>query len=264
MEFKRTLITPSLAKQILEKNIKNRRIKQPTIDRYVKDMIIGKWKEDTAEVIKISKSGVVLDGQHRLTALIKANINLFFHIAYDIDDSVYTVLDSGSLRSSSDSFKIEGIKLSNIVPSIINTHDQLIKNKIHLKRKDLCTDSLLEIYYQRQRFWDDTSNKSINWYQNFSKILSPSIIGGVYARIYDINEDKAFKFMNELCTGSEITNNTILLLRQKLISDKLSQRRLSTENKLALIIKTWLFYKDNKEPKILKFDSNIEETPIIK
>jgi uncharacterized protein with ParB-like and HNH nuclease domain len=149
MEFKRTLIMPSLAKEILEKNIKNRRIKQPTIDRYVKDMTIGKWKEDTGEVIKISKSGVVLDGQHRLTALIKANVSLFFHIAYDIEDSVYTVLDSGSLRNSSDSFKIEGVKNSNIIPSIITTHDQLSKNRLHLKRKDLCTDSLLEIYYQR-------------------------------------------------------------------------------------------------------------------
>lgn len=264
MEFKRTLITPSLAKQILEKNIKNRRIKQPTIDRYVKDMTIGKWKEDTGEVIKISKNGVVLDGQHRLTALIKANVNLFFHIAYDIEDSVYTVLDSGSLRNSSDSFKIEGIKNNNIIPSIITTHDQLSKNKLHLKRKDLCTDSLLEIYYQRQRFWDATSNKAIRWYHDFSKILSPTIIGGIYSRIYDINEDKAETFMNELCTGSGISNNTILLLRQKLISDKLSQRKLSVENKNALIIKTWIFYKDNKEPKLLKFDPNIEETPIIK
>jgi len=35
------------------------------------------------------------------------------------------------------------------------------------------------------------------------------------------------------------------------------------ENKIALIIKTWLFYKENKEPKLLKFDSNVEETPFI-
>lgn len=227
-------------------------------------MTINKWKQDTGEVIKISKSGVVLDGQHRLTALIKANVSLFFHIAYDIDDSVYTVLDSGSLRSSADSFKIECIKNSNIIPSIISIHDQLSKNRLYLKKKDLCTDSLLEIYYLRQRFWDDTANKTINWYNNFSKILSPSTIGGIYSRIYDIDQDKAVLFMNQLCTGSEITNNTIVLLRQKLISDRLSQKKLSLDNKIALIIKTWIFYRDNKEPKLLKFDSNVEESPIIK
>jgi hypothetical protein len=263
MEFKRTLVTPSLAKELLEKNIKNRRLKQPTLDRYVKDMTNGKWKEDTGEVLKISKSGVILDGQHRLHALIKANLSLFFHIAYDVDDSVYTVLDSGSLRSSADSFKIEGIKNSNVLPSILSTYQQLKKGRLNIKIKDYATDELLEMYYQRERFWSDTAYKSINWYMNFSKILSPSVIGGVYSRIYDISPEKAQTFINELCTGSMITNNTIVLLRQKLISDKLSQRKLTNEVKMALIIKTWLFYKENKEPKLLKFDSTIEETPII-
>jgi hypothetical protein len=76
------------------------------VNRYAQDILAGRWKEDTGEVIKVSKSGIVLDGQHRLYAIVKANTPIFLHIAYGIDDSVSDVLDTGSVRSASDVFKL--------------------------------------------------------------------------------------------------------------------------------------------------------------
>jgi hypothetical protein len=106
LEFKKELITPSRAKELLEANINNRRVKDEVVNRYAQDILAGRWKEDTGEVIKISKSGIVLDGQHRLYAIIKANTPIFLHIVYGIDDSVSDVLDTGSVRSASDVFKL--------------------------------------------------------------------------------------------------------------------------------------------------------------
>jgi hypothetical protein len=63
-------------------------------------MINNKWKQDTGECIKISKTGRILDGQHRLKAVILSNCSIYFYVATNIDDSVFDVLDTGKARNS--------------------------------------------------------------------------------------------------------------------------------------------------------------------
>ena len=53
LEFKKELITPSRAKELLEANINNRRVKIEVVNRYAQDILAGRWKYDTGEVIKI-------------------------------------------------------------------------------------------------------------------------------------------------------------------------------------------------------------------
>ena len=74
------LITPQIAEEMLKKNPMNRRVKDFVISEYSRVMKAGLWKENTGEAIKFASDGTLLDGQHRLTALIKANVSLYFLI----------------------------------------------------------------------------------------------------------------------------------------------------------------------------------------
>jgi len=65
MNITKKLITPSIAKDLLESNTKNRTINELVVSRYVSDILKGNWKEDTGEAIKISKMNVILDGPSR-------------------------------------------------------------------------------------------------------------------------------------------------------------------------------------------------------
>lgn len=268
MEFRKQLVTPSLAAQMLEANVKNRRIKMPVLLRYTQEMTAGRWKEDTGETIKISKTGLVLDGQHRLMAVVKANKPINFHIVYDLEDSVFDVLDTGSIRNASDVFLIEKIKNDNILPSIITTYEILKKSVVKMingqsvsKQYRPTNHELKQMYYLRESFWQTVANQSQIWYHSFAKILPPSTIGGFYAFFYDINEKDAFDFMHQLCTGKDIKNNSIALLRTKLMQDKIDQKKIPASIKQAYIIKTWNYYRQNQEFKILKFDTIKEEFP---
>lgn len=268
MEIKKQLITPNIAKQLLESNIRNRHIKNDLLLRYVSDMIEGRWKEDTGETIKIAKTGVVLDGQHRLWAVVKSNKNIYFHIITNMEDSVYDVLDSGAKRTSSDVFHIEGIKNSNTLSGIISSYyilkKQISKNVInrgvHYNEKPT-SNQLLKYYYERESFWKSVSNQTASWYHCFAKILPPSAIGAFYAFFYDINDVDAFQFMNQLCTGQDITNNTINLLRNRLIQDKVDLKKINASLKQALILKTWNYYRKNEVAKQLKYNKVDEEFP---
>jgi hypothetical protein len=68
--------------------------------------------------------------------------------------------------------------------------------------------------------------------------------------------------MNQLATGNDVTNISISLLRTKLMNDKVSMKKMPQELRLALIIKSWNFYRKNERPKILKWDSTNEKFPI--
>jgi hypothetical protein len=265
MKTQKLLITPDLASQMLQNNIKNRNVKQPVVDRYAKDIIEGRWKEDTAEMIKISKTGIVLDGQHRLHAIIKANKGINLHLATDLEDSIFDVLDTGSVRSAGDVFTISQIKCGFKIAAIISAYEVLKIGSLHgtsVQKQNKKTNSeLLAIYLENPNFWDEVSKKSTSWYDHFGMILSTSTIGSFYAYMYENRPDLAADFFDQLTGKKNITNATIFVLRNKLFKDKLSTYKLTSQYKNALIIKTWNAFVTNREIKILKFDAEVEKTP---
>lgn len=265
MKVEKILITPNVAKGLLEKNTHNRPIRPATVLRYKNDMIEGRWKEDTAECIKISNTGVVLDGQHRLMALIAANVNVYFHIAKNLNDDVFDVLDTGSVRSATDVFKIDSIKNGGALPSIISNYCSL-KSGRHSAQgthaNDRMTNSeLRDFYYEREKFWQAVANKSQSWYLSYAKIMSKSMIGGLYALFYDISPKDAEAFFEEVCTGGGVTNLTIKTLRDKLMADKVGTKKLPQSIKNAIVIKAWNAYRKSTVLRILKFDSDTESFP---
>ena len=264
MKVTKVLVTPSVAKELLERNVKNRTIDERRVSNYAKEMQEGKWKEDTAEFIKISKSNVILDGQHRLLAVIKSNRNTYLHIAEGLSDEVFDVLDTGKVRNAVDCFKIEGIKNETTLPSIIKKY-KLLKNskvKIDFGGNEYTNSKMIEDYKERQAFWQSVAKKTKVWYNDMGKVLSPATIGGCYAVFHDCSSKSADDFMNELCSGANISNRTITALRKRLITAKTNrQNKMPEDLKHALIIKTWNVYRSGKEFKHLKWDAEIEDFP---
>jgi hypothetical protein len=69
-------MAPARAQVILEHcNERNRVCESRRIDMYAQEMTAGRWMF-TGEAIKISREGMMLDGQHRLWALLEANRTL--------------------------------------------------------------------------------------------------------------------------------------------------------------------------------------------
>jgi len=264
MEFKKILTTPTLAKQYLEANTRNRTPKTPVILRYANDILNDRWKEDTGETIKVSKNGNILDGQHRLMAIVKANKAIWLDFAFGLEESVFDVIDTGSKRNACDIFKIEGIKNSTKIPSMISfAHALKTRPTISQLNEKLTNAELLLKYEERPEYWQSISNNAHTNYLAFSKILNTSTIGGFLSMFYDINESFGLSFIVQLCTGQGITNNTIAVLRQKLIQDKLSVKRFNSNVRNAMIIKAWNAFVDGKVLKSIKFDFSKEKFPEI-
>lgn len=91
-------VTPEIAKRWLEQNRGNRSINQKQVDTIAKDILAGDF-DTTHQGIAIATDGTLLDGQHRLLAIVKANKTVKLMVTFNAVKSRH--IDSGMKRSES-------------------------------------------------------------------------------------------------------------------------------------------------------------------
>lgn len=110
---KEMVITPAMAADWLKKVAPNRRLSENAINRYAKDMREGRWDANGSTIV-MGRSGKILDGQHRLNAIIKAEIPISMIVVSGVADESFRSIDTGRARSVSDVLRAMGIA-SNVV-----------------------------------------------------------------------------------------------------------------------------------------------------
>lgn len=115
-------IGTSLAEEWLGKNIGNRNLKPLKIETYVRDILDGNWMI-TGESIKFDWNGRLIDGQNRLTAIIRAGRPVTAVVVRGLDPAVQKVLDTGAKRSAGDSLRMGGHKQS---PNVLAASIRLV------------------------------------------------------------------------------------------------------------------------------------------
>lgn len=78
----KTFVTPAMAKKYLENNSLNRQIFRGTVDSLIREMKAGQFKM-THQGILIGKDDVLIDGQHRLSAIAKSGIGQWMFVTKD-------------------------------------------------------------------------------------------------------------------------------------------------------------------------------------
>ena len=252
-------INKSKAEDLLKINTSNRKPKDKVVKRYCDDMLKGNWRSNTGELIKVSKTNNLLDGQHRLLAIVKADVEVEMCIAYDLEDDIFDVLDTGSVRNSNDVFSIAKTSYTTSIPSIIQMAETFLQGGRHNREhKRMTNRELLEKFKENEDYYIEVAQNTHILYNKFAKVLSPALIGGLIIYFNSKSSADCELFFNELCTGQNVTNNTIYLLRNKLIEDKTSVKKMGREYINALIIKCWNTYRLRQELKVLKYSRDIE------
>lgn len=100
-------VSPETAQRWLDRNDNNRRIRPATVAQYARDMANGRW-QITGESVKFNEDGVLLDGQHRLAAIVKAGVTVQLVVMRGIPDAAQRVMDTGRARTASDALTMKG------------------------------------------------------------------------------------------------------------------------------------------------------------
>ena len=81
------IINPAEAKAYLKNNAMHRKIKQKRVDLYINEMVDGRWKLNGKALI-FDSNGRLLNGQHRLSAVVQSDVPLTTVVIRGVDPSV--------------------------------------------------------------------------------------------------------------------------------------------------------------------------------
>lgn len=94
-------ITPAKAAQWLTAHINrdNRALRKTTVDYLASEIERGKW-QITHQGIAFSDTGRLLDGQHRLAAIVQANKSVEMMVSTEMEEDTFQVIDCGLKRAN--------------------------------------------------------------------------------------------------------------------------------------------------------------------
>lgn len=101
-------IDPEMDTKFLKKSSVNRPLRTRIVECYAEDMVAGLWDE-TGEAIKFSRTGNLLDGQHRLKAIIESNTTLEMLVITGLPDQAQNSMDQGAARTANQALGMNGV-----------------------------------------------------------------------------------------------------------------------------------------------------------
>ena len=141
-------ITPELATKLLEHNYKkNRNISRERVRFLSKAMKNGEWTFNP-NPITVSTAGEVIDGQHRLHAVISSGVSVEMCLMTGVESGVFKNIDSGMRRRPADSLGIS-VKIVEVVKAIIiygTGYHRFVSNSLIEKVYSLFAEELVEFH----------------------------------------------------------------------------------------------------------------------
>ena len=111
--FQTELITPEKAKEYLANQFRNRALRPTKIKDYVRQMKTNKWLVN-GEPIIFDKSGRLIDGQHRLNAVIQADTPQTFDVRRNVDAAAAASIDTGASRKMYEQLTIGNMTVNSL------------------------------------------------------------------------------------------------------------------------------------------------------
>jgi hypothetical protein len=113
-------ITPKKATEYLEQNTANRPLSTRTVREFAAAMRRGEWQV-THQGIAFDTNGTLVDGQHRLAAIIEADMPVELTVFTEVAEGAFDVLDTGKRRNAADVLAIEGEKSAVMLAAMVRT-----------------------------------------------------------------------------------------------------------------------------------------------
>lgn len=247
MKYRLETITPAKAEWYLKNNPNNRRINDAHVRYLAEAMERGEWMVN-GESIKFNGNSL-LDGQHRLMACIKCGIPLETLVIRELTEGTKKTIDAGRNRTANDILTIDGEINTALLAATINKVVSYDHGKAMKRYK--VTNLQVEEFLSKN---PDVRNSVLRFAGKTQKIITPSLGAACHYIFSRLSADDANIFFDKLIDGTDLSaESPILLLRNRLIFDAASDKRMRPEARFGLAIKAWNLYRRGDVRRTLSF-----------
>lgn len=266
-------VSPQFANYILEKfNTRNRHQNEKHVSILVQNILKGLWMFN-GDTICFDADGVLIDGQHRLKAIVKSGITLPCLIVSGLDPKSIETKDTNiKPRNMQDLLQLDGVPDAGNLSSICTKFFALKKGVTAVAGGNKNTGGHCDIqplrlrvahYYKHQDLYNTILKHARSWDKG-TRLIPRNDIGGIMLYLLlEKNHDwnQVYTFFDLLHDYSApLPIPSMGELRRKLQTDAIKRRehRMPATFRQALIAKTWNFYLCNKPTKILSYSPEKE------
>lgn len=247
-------VNPAVAETLLATNTNPRLIKSSVVEMYARDMMNGRW-HDTHQGIALDTHGRLLDGFHRLNAVILSGCTIKFWLTEDVPLESVGVFDTGRQRSMADRLQVEGYRDAPQLAAI--TRRAMLWNENHIwSRSPAPTREDISAAIKSDPRLVEAAKYAHTWSGN--KILAPAIAGLAFWLLEPLSPEEAITFLEgvRLGIGPALERlNPAWALRERLIADKLGRSsagryargNIRVEVNLALVIIAWNHFRQHNQ-----------------
>ena len=239
---KKMLVTPEMAMAMLAQNRNNRPIRQANVNVLVAAIQHGHWVM-TGNPIAFDKHGRLLDGQHRLMAIIEAGQAVESVVTRGLEIDAFLTTDIGAKRGAADVAAMLGFKCYVTTGCAATLLHHYENNSMRIFKKGVTNKEVEKILREHPDL-----DESVAVGRELGNILPPGIGAFCHYIFHRLDRKAADSFFQQLKTGANLKpRSPILILRDKLLFCRSSKAFLSRQAIAALTIKAWNFFRKGRE-----------------
>lgn len=253
-------ITPAMAVDMLKKNNKNRPISNTYVKKFAKDMREGKWMVN-GEAIVFSQDGTLLDGQHRLQAIVESGSAVTMCVVNGISEDAYKTIDIGRKRTAADAiatFDEKFLKDRGVIAAAISTLYQFeggIYNE-DARSKHLSHEDVISFAEKNFKHLSRSLEhvRPLGWAR---KIVPFSCLVAIHYLFNKVDPFETETFFHKLNSGEGMhKDDPVNLLRNRLMEIRSAGGVFRTREVIPYLLKTWELIREGKTVTRLRIDSD--------
>ena len=230
-------MTPEWAEEILTKSsFKNRRIRVANLERLVTAIEKDQWLP-TSQGIALDHDGNLLDGQHRLVAVVKAKKSIKIMLARGLDPKAFSVLDSGCSRTAGDALAVAGCSSSNPAAAAIKLYIMYYEHPDRLWGEKVrpAHNTILQQWKDKREIIDQyVSDIQGIWRKYRAFQLSPCIAFALIADDAGWKYDEVIEYFCVFGSGANLKEDSPILSYRNQLANPVYRRRGSNAAQLQL------------------------------
>jgi hypothetical protein len=249
--------SPDEAKRILSGSHYQRKHSPTTVSKFARDMKTGKWEFNGAPIR--FNGDELLDGQHRLRALIEANMVMPFLVIYGIGKFSLRTMDDGKGRTLGNKFYIDGEKAPDVLASMIQFL-ATYRNPEKFGRFVGPSFTSSEYYDVLEREGEAARPLAKEYKCNMPRNLQPGLIATLHLLFTEkAAAELAVRFCNDIVKGDSERGTPAREAREWVVG--LEKGEIRTNTIAAVIIDCW--NKEGRGEKVNRIRTTFKQFPEI-
>ena len=234
-------VTPAIARRWLDSNTNNRKRSDHQVTRYAADMASGDWVF-TGDPVRFHRSGTLIDGQHRLSAIASIGDDGFsvpLLVIEGLGDDAQYAMDQGKKRTTGDQLSLTGMTGNTNSLAALAHQMNIIEHGLLFKNADAISQSKDIAWLRNNPDLAEFVGTNIKWFNKAPCTPTSVAVAACVSRVA-VGGVESESLLEKFISGVGLSHTSpILHLRNHLLNLRAAKTRLARRDEIGLVLRAF-------------------------